>query len=164
MEKNRTLVSVLLVCLAGCQGSSSDTKNQATQPSGETNGALTTPAIGSPCEASDGWQPEPLIAGDDEDAVNVPREHMDAVHLDPGVGYCLIGSAQYPHGYFTMNCRMDDDCPDASMCEDAPHTNGDYGLCRAPCENDSECDEPTSCVGSDKLKFCSCPDCVVTRQ
>lgn len=75
--------------------------------------------------------------------------------LGPGIGYCIRNQA-YPHGYYTMNCGSDRDCPSPSRCDDG-------NQCRLPCSSNDECVSPTTCRphGTPPLSFCECGDCVL---
>lgn len=120
-----------------------------------------SPAIGAACDRQDGWQPRQPVpdAGELADGGlpdnNVPDGYVDYQDLPTGIGWCLTNNQDYPYGYFTMNCKNDDDCPSSAKCDDGM-------MCRAPCGSDRDCRAPMKCLphGSAVLKFCECPDCV----
>lgn len=88
--------------------------------------------------------------------IDVPEGYVDYQDLAPGIGWCAT-SPVYPYGYFTMNCGSDRDCPASAKCDDGM-------MCRAPCSSNDDCKAPMTCRphGAPVLKFCECPDCLVT--
>lgn len=112
--------------------------------------------LGSACSGDDGWQPaapEPESigtggVGSAPVAVPAPRGVRERWQLPPGIGFCLPPGGIYPHGYFTMNCGHDEDCPSPGVC--------DGTLCRLPCRADTECNPPAACVVTG-VPFCQLP-------
>jgi hypothetical protein len=156
-----TCLSVGLL-LTGC-----DARVQEAEPVQVSTGASTlmsaavatasnpTLVVGGSCRRTDGWQ------GPDFSSALPPNSHgpvaisgaqlaMIAVkqpsHLPPGVGYCLAPSETYPNGYYTMNCKIDADCPSATFCEG-------IGQCRRQCSTDADCGSGMYCSGTPKA-FC----------
>lgn len=112
--------------------------------------------IGSPCNADDGWQPVSRERNDAEMGVplTIPSpEERDFGNLPPGIGYCLSPGGLYPHGYFTMNCARDSECPPDAAC--------DTTLCRAPCRSNADCAPPTECKELVGLRVCYFPGAIL---
>ena len=143
---------------------------EAQEPvAGDEGAALAAggPAIGDPCTADDGWQPDPLVIegdtapSDQPTAIEPPEGYVDYSDLPPGVRYCIPSGGAYPLGYMTASCETNADCPDQALCMD-PHLNGQ---CRRPCSSDGECLSPTTCIPTFRLEdrtisVCLCPSCV----
>lgn len=111
--------------------------------------------VGAPCAENDGYVPRsdcppPTDAGTPVNCI-VPGDPpvLERHQLPSGIGYCLT-SGTFPHGYFTMNCNSDADCPGGSRC--------DGSMCWRPCSSDGECQSPTRCLGG-TVTFCGCPEC-----
>ena len=106
------------------------------------------PAIGEACTSHCGLRP---------DVPCVPRTTTQDM-LPIGVGFCMEGGS-YPHGYFTMNCRTDADCPGGP--ENAYCSTWANGLCLKPCSGDEDCASPTVCFMAaleDRTESaCACP-------
>lgn len=127
----------------------------AARPSAEEEGT----AIGSACEACDGWQPTDN-AGTSEGgapaAIAVPEGYVDTPDLPTGILYCLQPGGVFPTGYLTSNCSNHSDCPGGTLCDDVH--------CRLPCTVDAECTQPSTCgvpAGKLQVRFCSCSTCVM---
>ncbi len=112
-------------------------------------GLATAKTVGDPCQPEDGWRatrPSGAMSIGRPTAISVVDIPLKDRHqIDPGIGYCLGPGGIYPHGYFTMNCKGDVDCPEGSRCEGRQ--------CRMPCASDQDCVGPTRCVGRG-LRFC----------
>ena len=149
------LVWLAALAMTGCDGST------ASGPP-DPGSALHGPAIGDPCESSDGWQPAPLVSDDapasSETPVGTvpPADYVDSTNLPPGVGYCLTPGPVYPSGYFTSNCHGDADCPDGARCDGGGVAGG---LCRRPCTSNSECAPPSTCDRGGLVLYCKCLSC-----
>jgi hypothetical protein len=152
MSELLLLVSVLTGTLTCQTERSSNSESDATVTS-------TQLPIGSSCTQGDGYQAT-ISSGCPGDASTpttcpVPAGFVDYPQLPPGVGYCLRPGGLYPHGYFTMNCSRQSDCPSGSRC--------DGSLCRQPCQADQECQAPTTCAnGPGETRFCQCLTCSPT--
>lgn len=133
----------LLWALAGCSGASERAPSSPL-------------VIGATCTSADGYQvlSSGACAGSDGGPVacDPPDGYVDLPFLPPGIGYCLAPGGLYPHGYFTMNCGADRDCPAGSRC--------DGTQCRAPCTLDSDCETPNVCPIQTGIRFCQCPACL----
>jgi hypothetical protein len=107
--------------------------------------------IGSPCQPSDGYQPDwskiNAKAAQAAKTSTRPINVMDYVGADtpqpiatdrlpPGTVYCLP-TIENPSSYLTSNCHVDGDCPKSAVC--------DGQMCRAACSMDSDCPPPTVC-------------------
>jgi hypothetical protein len=122
--------------------------------------------VGGPCKKDDGFQPPSIGNGEKAEVGDDGLLHPIAVdsskvkefpQLEPGIGYCLHGGA-HPHGYFTMNCSADADCPAETVCSCDPGSGPcEGGICIRPCQDDSECQKPTRCTGADPRRFCINP-------
>lgn len=116
--------------------------------------------IGSPCKPEDGWQyvypPGWPTVGPDSGvptAVPIPPDYRETHQLEPGIGYCVTHLRTHPEGFFTSNCRSDNDCPVASRC--------DGSWCNLPCTADGDCRRGLHCPeNSGRTQFCreGCPD------
>lgn len=153
MSSSTKFALLALPLLCGAAPACSRSPSPAT---GRTSAALSDKAPGNPCTASDGWTPpaedSSLANAPGPVAVTVPPGTLQRHTLAPGIGYCLDRGPMYPHGYYTMNCKSDGDCPAGSRC--------DGMLCRRPCSSDSECTAPTRCapaagVGPSPVRYCS---------
>ena len=140
--------------VAACSSSSVGTGSSA--PASSDNSALGIAGqrpIGAPCTRMDGYEPNRGLTpapGAMGPTTMVPKG-LDLAHLPPGMGYCIPPGDVYPHGYFTMNCGVDGDCPGAAKCM--------IDICIAPCKVDSECAQPTHCAPTSKgYGFCSAPE------
>jgi hypothetical protein len=109
----------------------------------------TVKRIGDICALEDGWQFKPALPNDlgstkVPTTYAMPPETVYRHQLPPGIGYCLT-SRLYPHGYYSMNCVTDSDCPDAAYCIS--------DQCRQQCASDTECPADTRCRGPGR-PFC----------
>jgi len=155
----RTLSALWLV-VGVTMGCDSSPASESPDP----GSALRGPAIGDPCEASDGWQAAPLVPDDAPASSDTPvgtappPGYVDRTDLPPGVGFCLTPGGLYPNGYFTSNCHNDADCPDGARCGG---TGGGVvaGLCVRPCTSSSECAPPSTCDRGGLVSFCQCRAC-----
>jgi hypothetical protein len=150
MSELLLLVSVFTVALA-CQA------ERSCNSEGDATVVRTSLPIGAACTRADGYQPT-ISSGCPWDASTptacpVPAGFVDYHQLPPGVGYCLGPGGLYPHGYFTMNCSRDSDCPAGARC--------DGTQCRQPCQADQQCQAPSICRdGPGGTRFCQCPSCI----
>jgi hypothetical protein len=141
------------------------TAQPSTTTSGTPGGASKTAPnlpVGSACTLADGYVPQfppcpPPPAGTPGTCPPPNRQQYPGYSdLPPGIGYCLTGS-QFPHGYFTMNCAQDSDCPGASVCDN---------VCWRPCTSDDQCTQPTTCLRPPInphprfVRYCTCIDCI----
>ena len=133
---------------------------------GESTGAAAQSRglpIGAACTQSDGYvqqfPPCTAPAGATGPTACPPpnaQQYPSYWELAPGIGYCLTGQP-FPHGYFTMNCAANSDCPDGTLCD---------GVCRKPCTSDDECATPTTCLAPPRnpnprfVRHCVCVECV----
>jgi hypothetical protein len=119
--------------------------------------------VGSPCTLKDGYVPQfpacPATGANGTPMSCPPPDRQTNPgfsDLPPGIGYCLT-SQQFPHGYFTMNCAQNSDCPNGSLCD---------GVCWKPCTSDDECSKPTTCLKPPAtphtrfVRYCTCLDCI----
>jgi len=152
------ILSLLCAAAPACSRSTSPV-------TGRTSAALSSNAVGDPCTASDGWTPPPedssLASARGPVGVAVPPGTPERHTLAPGIGYCLEPGPMYPHGYYTMNCKADGDCPTGSRCDGL--------LCRRPCTSDTDCTAPTRCapaagVGPARVRSCSWFDNPIFRE
>lgn len=147
---------IVFVSLAAMAGTATTTAavvrasgEHATSPVVQSHPAAATIAIGAPCTEKDGWQrpvftPPPGSTGPTAiDVRNVPLK--DFIDLPPGVGYCapMLGRTG---GYFTMNCKTDNQCPLGASC--------DGEQCVAPCAGDADCIAGRTCRQMGKTSAC----------
>jgi hypothetical protein len=118
--------------------------------------------VGDPCERADGWNPD-RIPGPAQQAnaasdvarpvlVAVPANFKDYHQADSAARYCLV-NPEYPAGYMTGNCKLDQQCGPKGVCHE--------GMCRRPCSSNAECMAPSTCELNGGIRFCRCPDCVL---
>ncbi len=150
----RTSVCLTAILLTGCTSHGERVAQQQLEISGPQS-----LRIGAACTRSQGWQAPELVTetevrGRGPVAVNVSavKHPISVAELGPGVGYCIPPGGVYPHGYYTMNCAKDSDCPAGSRCDDVQ--------CRISCTDDHDCLQPSTCgapIGG--VRFCFCVSC-----
>jgi hypothetical protein len=118
--------------------------------------------VGSSCTLADGYVPQfpacTAPAGSAPASCPPPDRQTNPGFSDlpSGIGYCLTGQ-QFPHGYFTMNCAQNSDCPTGTLCD---------SVCWKPCSSDDECSSPTTCLKPPAnpharfVRYCTCLDCI----
>ena len=110
----------------------------------------TSPSVGGPCTASDGYQLRAtgyVDAGSATPVAMVPNaDFVDFHDLPYGVGYCIPSGHAFPHGYYTMNCGSTRDCPAGGACA--------FGRCVRPCASDNDCASATHCVPQGQVSVC----------
>ena len=109
----------------------------------------TSPSVGGPCTASDGYQlrqpgtSTPHLRPQSPWSERRLRRFHD---LPYGVGYCIPSGHALPHGYYTMNCGSTRDCPAGGACAS--------GRCVRPCASDNDCASATHCVPQCQVSVC----------
>jgi hypothetical protein len=97
----------------------------------------------------------PLADGKLPLVVPTDGEVQDPARWPPGVGYCITANSFHPHGYFTMNCSEDGDCPAGSLCHGT--------FCISECRGDPDCSAPAKCLALDRapgkrpIRMCGAP-------
>jgi hypothetical protein len=109
-------------------------------------------SIGDPCSGSDGHQLTVTgiavanAASQGPVAMAPDPNFVDYHQLAPGIGYCIRPGEVFPHGYYTMNCAQDADCPAGATCAE--------GQCVSSCTSDTNCVAPARCAPHGGATIC----------
>ena len=157
------LVLLLSACGEGHKGIAAPNAQSLGQPA-TSDAAAGGLSVGASCTERDGYvQPDPCATlppgdGGPTNCISPGTPPPASTHeLPPGVGYCLT-SDSFPHGYFTMNCAADQDCPGGAVCSGK--------MCWMPCTSDLQCEAPLVCPPrpanptATYVRTCICLSCV----